>query len=106
MRNLSNKELEFITNCDKVMEEEVVRPSKRSNNCKKTLNDKFADVSYELNSYSVSKDSIIRNIHNIAYIWGKDESKETINDVITSYCPIKMSKHDVSLLIDSASQDV
>ena len=47
MRNLSNKELEFIANCDKVMEEEVVRPAKTS---KKTLNDKFADVSYELNS--------------------------------------------------------
>ena len=106
MRNLSNKELEFIANCDKVMEEEVVRPYKTSNNCKKTLNDKFADVSYELNSYSVSKDSIIRNIHNIAYIWSKDESKETINEVITCYCPIKMSKHDVSLLIDSALQDV
>lgn len=103
MRNLSNKELEFIANCDKVMEEEIVRPSKTN---KKTLNDKFADVSYELNSYSVSKDSIIRNIHNIAYIWSKDESKETINDVITSYCPIKMSKHDVSLLIESALQDV
>lgn len=103
MRNLSNKELEFIANCDKVMEEEVVRPSKTS---KKTLNDKFADVSYELNSYSVSKDSIIRDIHSIAYIWSKDESKETINEVITSYCPIKMSKHDVSLLIDSALQDV
>lgn len=103
MRNLSNKELEFIANCDKVMEEEIVRSSKTS---KKTLNDKFADVSYELNSYSVSKDSIIRNIHNIAYIWSKDESKETINEVITSYCPIKMSKHDVSLIIDSALQDV
>ena len=103
MRNLSNKELEFIANCDKVMEEEVVHPSKTS---KKTLNDKFADVSYELNSYSVSKDSIIRNIHNIAYIWSKDEPKEIINEVITSYCPIKMSKHDVSLLIDSALQDV
>ena len=102
MRNLSNKELEFIANCDKVMEE-VVRPSKTS---KKTLNDKFADVSYELNSYSVSKDSIIRNIHNIAYTWGKDESKETINEVITSYCPIKISKHDVSLIINSALQDV
>jgi hypothetical protein len=36
-----------------------------------------------------------------AYTW-KNENPELIKEVITSYCPIRMSKNDISTLVDNA----
>lgn len=103
MKKLSKIELEFISNCPNVLYEEVVRPTNNHKpTIKEKLNNTFADVSTELTSYTVNKDNKIRDIHNIAYLWGKDEDKEIINEVISSYCPIKMNKNDISILVDSA----
>lgn len=103
MRNLNRIELEFVTKCPNILEEEVFRPvSKKIKTIAQKLNDEFADVVYEMNSYSVKNDEVLRDLHKTAYEWAKDETPEIINEVITSYCPIRMSKKDISAIINNA----
>lgn len=103
MRNLNNIELEFVTKCPNILEEEVVRPvSKKNKTVAQKLNDEFADVVSDMNSYSVKKDGVLRDLHKTAYEWAKDENPEIINEVITSYCPIKMSTQDITAIVNNA----
>ena len=103
MKNLNNIELEFVTKCPNILEEEVVRPiSKKVKTIAQKLNDEFADVVSEMNSYSIKNDEVLRDLHKTAYEWAKDETHETITEVITSYCPIRMSKKDISAIINNA----
>lgn len=103
MRPLTKSELDFITNCPCILEEEVVRPVRRKPvTVEEKINNQFAEVASELNSYSVKKDDIIRDIHHTAYEWSKDESPEIIAEVITSYCPVHMTKKDINSLVNNA----
>lgn len=103
MRNLNNIELEFVTKCPNILEEEVVRPvSKKIKTVAQKLNDEFADVVSDMNSYSVKNDEVLRDLHKTAYEWAKDENAEIINEVITSYCPIRMTKKDIKSIVNNA----
>lgn len=103
MRNLNNIELEFVTKCPNILEEEVVRPvSKKIKTVAQKLNDEFADVVSDMKSYSVKNDEVLRDLHKTAYEWAKDETPEIINEVITSYCPVRMTKKDISAIVNNA----
>ena len=83
MRSLNHIELEFVTKCPNILEEEVVRPvSKKVKTIAQKLNDEFADVVSEMNSYSVKNDEVIRDLHKTAYEWAKDEKPEIINELV------------------------
>ena len=43
----------------------------------------------------------MREVFETAYTW-KNENPELIKEVISSYCPIGLSKTDVSKLVDTA----
>ena len=101
MRNLNDIELDFVTKCPVILNEDVIRPTKvRHYSKKEKLNNAFADVSYELNSYSISNDERMRNIHQIVNSF-KGENPNVIKDVVKSYYP-KISKSDISKIVDSA----
>jgi hypothetical protein len=101
MRNLNNIELEFVTKCPVILNEEVIRPIKKKKYSKsEKLNNGFAAVSYELNSYSISNDEKLRNIHSIVNTF-KDEDKSDIIDVVKSYYP-KISKSDISKIVENS----
>lgn len=103
MRKLNTIELEFVTKCPNILEEEVVRPvSKKIKTVAQKLNDEFADVVSDMNSYSVKNDEVLRDLHKTAYEWAKDETPKIINEVITSYCPVRMTKKDISAIINNA----
>lgn len=103
MRKLNNIELEFVTKCPCILEEEIVRPvSRKIRTIEQKLNDEFADTVSEMNSYTIKNDNVIRDLHKTAYEWAKDETSEIINEVITSYCPIRMSATDIKSLVNNA----
>lgn len=102
MRKLTNIELEEISYIDNIMYEEVIRLERKTQITKaERVNNIFASVSSELVSYSVTKDEKIRDVFNTAYSW-KNENPELVKEVISSYCPIKMSNTDISKLVDTA----
>lgn len=102
MKKLTNIELEELSYFPNVIYEEVIRPERKTPISKKEkLNNTFATISSELTSYSVAKDDTIREVFETAYTW-KNENPELIKEVISSYCPIRMSKTDVSKLVDTA----
>ena len=102
MKKLTDIELEELSYFPNVIYEEVIRPERKTPLSKKEkINNTFATVSNELTSYSVSKDDKIREVFETAYTW-KNENPELIKEVISSYCPIRMSKTDVSKLVDTA----
>lgn len=103
MRNLNKIELEFVTKCPNILEEEVVRPiRKKVKTIEQKLNDEFADVVSDMNSYSVKHDEVLRDLHKTAYNWAKDETPEVITEVMTAYCPIKMTETDIKSIINNA----
>lgn len=102
MKKLTDIELEELSYFPNVIYEEVIRPDRKTPISKKEkLNNTFATISSELTSYSVAKDDTIREVFETAYTW-KNENPELIKEVITSYCPIRMSKNDISTLVDNA----
>jgi hypothetical protein len=102
MKKLTDIELEELSYFPNVIYEEVIRPERKTPISKKEkLNNTFATISSELTSYSVAKDETIREVFETAYTW-KNENPELIKEVITSYCPIRMSKNDISTLVDNA----
>lgn len=102
MKKLTDIELEELSYFPNVIYEEVIRPERKTPISKKEkLNNTFATISSELTSYSVAKDDTIREVFETAYTW-KNENPELIKEVITSYCPIRMSKNDISKLVDNA----
>jgi hypothetical protein len=102
MKKLTDIELEELSYFPNVIYEEVIRPERKTPISKKEkLNNTFATISSELTSYSVAKDDTIREVFETAYTW-KNENPELIKEVITSYCPIRMSKNDISTLVDNA----
>lgn len=102
MKKLTDIELEELSYFPNVIYEEVIRPERKTPLSKKEkLNNTFATISSELTSYSVAKDDTIREVFETAYTW-KNENPELIKEVITSYCPIRMSKNDISTLVDNA----
>ena len=102
MKKLTDIELKELSYFPNVIYEEVIRPERKTPISKKEkLNNTFATISSELTSYSVAKDDTIREVFETAYTW-KNENPELIKEVISSYCPIRMSKTDVSKLVDTA----
>ena len=102
MKKLTDIELEELSYFPNVIYEEVIRPERKTPISKKEkLNNTFATISSELTSYSVAKDDTIREVFETAYTW-KNENPELIKEVITSYCTIRMSKNDISKLVDNA----
>ena len=101
MKELTNKELDFVTKCPVILNEIVERPiRKRVRNKSERLNDGFADVSTSLTCYRVSNDDKLREIHTIVNSF-KDETTTIIKEVVKSYYP-KISKHDISLIVDNS----
>ena len=101
MKKLNDIELEELSYFPTVIYEEVIRPERKTPLTKKEkINNTFATVSNELTSYSVSNDVKMREVFETAYTW-KNENPELIKEVISSYCPIRMSKNDVSKLVDT-----
>lgn len=101
MRNLTIKELDFVTRCPIILNEVVERPvRKRVLTKSERLNNAFAEVSTEVLSYSISNDEKLRNIHEIVNSF-KGENPAYIKSVIKDYYP-KMTKHDISLIVDNA----
>lgn len=103
MQDLTSIELEFVTKCPNILEEVIVRPNKkRIKSVKEKLNNEFAEIATEINSYTVKHDDIIRDIHSLAYLWSNDENPEIIKEVISAYTPIKMSPNDIDLIVTNA----
>ena len=101
MKELTNKELDFVTKCPVILNEIVERPIRKRFRSKfERLNEGFADVSTSLNCYSVTNDNKLREIHTIVNSF-KDETPTVIKEVVKSYYP-KISKHDISLIVDNA----
>ena len=101
MKELTNKELDFVTKCPVILNEIVERPiRKKFRNKSERLNEGFADVSTLLNCYSVTNDNKLREIHTIVNSF-KDEKPTIIKEVVKSYYP-KISKRDISLIVDNA----
>lgn len=101
MRNLTVKELDFVTRCPIILNEVVERPvRKRVLTKNERLNNAFAEVSTEVLGYSISNDEKLRNIHEIVNSF-KGENPAYIKSVVKDYYP-KMTKHDISLIVDNA----
>lgn len=105
---LSNIELEQISAIPEVIQETVIRPQRRryKKTEKELLNENFADTVSNMSSYSVKNDKTLRNIHQLAYNWSKDESTKDIEYVITSYCPIRVNISELKTLINNAANHV
>lgn len=101
MRNLTNKELDFVTRCPIILNEIVERPlRKRIVTKAERLNNAFADVAPEVLGYRVSNDETLRDIHKIVNSF-KGENPVFIKKVVKDYYP-KMTKRDISILVDNA----
>lgn len=101
MRNLTNKELDFVTRCPIILNEVVERPKRKHIITKsERLNNAFAEVSTEILGYRISNDDKLRKIHEIVNSF-KGEKPAFIKEVVKSYYP-KMTKHDISLIVDNA----
>lgn len=101
MKELTNKELDFVTKCPVILNEIVERPIRKIvRNKSERLNDGFADISTSLNCYRVSNDDKLREIHTIVNSF-KDETPTIIKEVVKSCYP-KISKRDISVIVDNS----
>lgn len=103
MTTLNLNELELLANLD-VVSEEIIRPENARPISNETMfNEEFAEVVPEIMTYTESKDSELREMFKTAKQWAfEKESPELITEVLTSYSPVKISKSDMNVLINSA----
>lgn len=100
MRNLNNTELNFVTSLREILPEVInVHHTISIEEKLETEYDEFEP--FLENTYVGKLDKELREIHKTSYEWANEgEDPELIKEVITSYCPSKINKHDVITVID------
>lgn len=100
MRNLNNTELNFVASLHEILPEVInVHHTISIEEKLETEYDEFEP--FLENTYVGKLDKELREIHKTSYEWANEgEDPELIKEVITSYCPSKINKHDVITVIN------